>query len=502
MSFKILTIILCIFVFAPVIFGQSAITQITTKVELPNDTLGNIMREWLAAIENGDEAEINRFVENRFSVGAKKNQPNAAKYFRKLHEQSGGLELIRVTPPAGEFPMSILAKSKRGEHFASITVGRDRNEEGKLAGLGVYKAQNPNTPKLSATTKILSEAEMIAEIKAEVERRAAAGDFSGVVLVAKDDKILLHKAYGLADVENKVPNKLETKFHLASVGKMFTAVSIAQLVKAGKLSYEDTVGRILPDFPNPEFKKITIHQLLTHTAGMGTFFESPGIVPGKAYRNATEEIAVYKDEKLYFEPGARWRYSNAGFSLLGAIIEKVSGKTYIEYVRENVFKPLNMEDKAKNPGDISVLYNQSDEDPLGVQAYPPVKGIIDSVGTGFGGGYLDTGDLFKFARAYRTGKLLGAETIEKIAKGKISENAKGDACWGYGIKERDINGELVRGHSGGGRTDVQMLWNSGHTVIVQTNKVPLPATALSGEIIMFITKQNQMKNAKTTANVK
>lgn len=468
--------------------------------ELPDTTLGKIVGEWFAVVENGKEEEIKRFVETKFSTNALKNQPNTQAYFRKLHEQSGGLEIIKVTPPAGEFPMSIIVKSKRGGRFARITVGLDRNEQEKLAGLGVDKTENPVAPKLSETTRQLSDEEIVSAIKAEVEKRASAGDFSGVVLVAKGDKILLHTAHGLADVENKIPNGLPTKYHLASVGKMFTAVSIAQLVKAGKLSYEDTVGTILPDFPNEEIKKITIHQLLTHTAGMGTFFWSPGIVPGKVYRNAAEEMSVYKDEKLAFAPGNRWRYSNAGFSLLGAVIEKVSGKTYLEYIRENIFKPLDMHDKdSGSAAQISVLYNQSPDDPLGIEAYKPVRGIIDTLGTGFGGGFLNTGDLFKFARAYRTGKLLDAATIEQIAKGKVSENDKGDSRWGYGIKERDINGELVRGHSGGGRTDVQMLWNSDYTVIVQTNKTPLPATALSGEIISFITKQLQLRDKKATA---
>ena len=485
-----------------VVSGQSR------SAELPDTTLSRMMREWFQTIEAGKEDEIKRFVETRFSANALRSQPDAAQMFRKVYEQSGGLEIVQVTPPAGEFPMAILAKSKRGEHYVRITVGTDNFEKEKLAGLGVDRTENPAIPKLSEINQSLSDAEMIAAVKREIERRAAAKDFSGVVLLAKDDRILLQTAHGLADVENKIPNSMETKFHLASTGKMFTAVAVAQLVKAGKMSYEDTVAKLLPDFPNQEMaRKITVHQLLTHTAGMGTFFGSPGYDENRTFRRSTEEISVYENEKLYFEPGARWRYSNAGYSLLGAIIERVSEKTYLEYVRENIFKPLKMRDTDTNQPDeiakgAAILYTQSPADPLGIEAFTPNRKILKSHATGFGDGSATALDLFKFARAYRTGKLLGRATTEQIATGKISDSDKGDSRWGYGIRERIINDSIVRGHSGGGRTDVQMLWENGYTVIVQTNRVPLPATALSNEIIAFLTKQLKMRGESKMNNQK
>jgi D-alanyl-D-alanine carboxypeptidase len=476
------------------------------RIELPDTTLGRIMREWFAVIESGKEEEIKSFVENRISANAFRFQQSAAEYvafFRKLHEQSGGLEILQVTPETGVQPLSIIAKSKRGEHFARIQAGLDNAEKAKLAGLGIDKTQSPAAMKLSAISKPLSEKEMIAAIKKDLDRRAAAGDFSGVVLIAKGDEILLAQAYGFADREAKIPNTTDTKFHLASAGKMFTAVAIARLVKEGKLSYTDTVAKVLPDYPNQEVAaRVTIHQLLTHTAGMGTFFESPGFVRGKTYRNSTEEMAVYQDEKLFFEPGTRWRYSNAGYSLLGAIVERVSGKTYLQYVRENIFKPLGMSQTYTNSFGLSapktsVFYTQSPQDPLGLDPYLADKTLARSQATGFGGGFSTAPDMFKFLRAYRTGKLLGAETIQKMVNSKVNEGGKSARRYAYGIEEVESNGELVRGHSGGSRTDVQMLWNSGYTVIVLINAVPLPVSATSNDIINFITKQNAMRSRKT-----
>jgi CubicO group peptidase (beta-lactamase class C family) len=470
--------------------------------QLPDTALGRVAREWLDVINGGSEASVKSFVETRFSTNALRSQ-SAADYtalFLKLRQQSGGLEVVRVTPPGGEMPMVLLAKSRRGGHYARVMLGMDGRETGKLAGMGVSRGESPDAQGRNAwPERPLSEAEMVAEIKRQVELRAAEGRFSGVVLVAKDDKVLLQLARGMADQSSKTANRLDTKFHLASVGKMFTAVAVAQLVKAGKLSYTDTVAKLLPDYPNRKAaERITVHQLLTHSAGMGTFFESPGFDPRRLYRTPAEEVAVYQEEPLFFEPGARWRYSNAGYSLLGLIVERVSGESYLHYVRRHIFEPLGMRDTDTNePGEAvrgaSVLYKQADLDPLGMEPYVADTKVQTSHANGFGNGFSTAGDLFKFARAVRTGRLLGEEMTRTAVTAKVNVNPQATQRWGYGFAERTVNGETVRGHTGGGRADVEMLWESGYTVVVQTNATPPPASALSSEIINFITKQRSLR---------
>ena len=481
--------------FAPYSNGQGR-ERALARVELPDTPIGRIMREWFAVIERGDTEEISRFVATYFSANAFRFQRSAADYvafFRKLHEQSGGLEIVQVRPDVAGRPFSVLARSKRGQHYVLIQAGLDRTEKEKLFGLGIDKAQSPGAPKLSDIQAKLSESQMIAAIANDLDRRAAAGDFSGVVLIAKNEKVLLHQAYGFADRERKIPNTIETTFHLASVGKMFTAIAIARLVKDGKLSYTDTVAKALPDYRNKAVaEKVTIHQLLTHTAGFGTFFESPGFVKGKTYENSTAEIPVYQDEKPFFEPGARWRYSNAGYSLLGAIIERLSGKTYRQYVLETILKPLGMTQTHIN-SNTAIFYTQSPDDPLGLESYLPDKTLASSQATGFGDGFSTARDLFKFLRAYRSGKLLGAEAIGEMVNSKVNKDDKGTRRYAYGIEEFISNGEVVRGHSGGGRTDAEMLWDSGYTVIVQINANPPSVNSISNEIISFITRQNGMR---------
>lgn len=495
---KALVILTLVFIVSPARGQKKAVD----RVALPDTTVGKILRKWFAVIDSGDEEEIKSFVADNFSANAFRFQRSAVDYvafFRKLHEQSGGLEILQVRPESPGRPLSIIARSKRGEHFALVQAGLDNAEKEKLFGLGVEKAESPFAPKLADIAQKLSEPQMIAEIRKDLDRRAATGDFSGVVLIAKDDRILLHKAYGFADRERKIPNTIATTFHLASTGKMFTAVAIAKLVKEGKLSYTDTVAKIFPAYPNKAVaEKVTIRQLLTHTAGFGTFFESPGFVKGKTYAHATEEIPVYRNEKLFFEPGARWRYSNAGYSLLGAIIEHVTRKTYGQYIRETILQPVGMTQTNRNvrgkiTPNTSILYTQSENDPLGLEPYFPDKTLANVQARGFGDGFSTARDLFKFMRAYRTAKLLGSQPIAEMVNSKVNIDDKGTRRYAYGIQEFVANGEVVRGHSGGGRTDAQMLWDSGYTIIVQINANPPAVTAVSNEIINFITKQNAMR---------
>ena len=169
--------------------------------------------------------------------------------------------------------------------------------------------------------------------------------FCGSVLVAKDGKILLSKGYGFANYSDNIPNTSTTKFKLASVSKQFTAMAIMILEEKGKLSTNDKLTKYIPDYPNGD--KITIHNLLTHTSGIPDFtsmplFDSIMTMPFTLDR----EIALFKNKPLDFEPGSKHQYSNSGYLLLSYIIEKVSGKSYGDFVKENIFVPLGM----KNSG--------------------------------------------------------------------------------------------------------------------------------------------------------
>src|SRR5256714_10946881 len=171
----------------------------------------------------------------------------------------------------------------------------------------------------------------------------AENKLSGVVLVAKNGVNVTSKAAGIANKATDAPIDLNTKFNLGSMNKMFTAVAIGQLVQAGKLSFTDTVGKQLPDYPNKEVAaKVTIHHLLTHTSGLGMYWNDKFMAQREKLLTVAAHLPLFVSDPLAFPPGEKFQYSNAGYMLLGAIIEKVSGQDYYSYVQDHVYKPAGM----------------------------------------------------------------------------------------------------------------------------------------------------------------
>src|SRR5262245_21230981 len=173
------------------------------------------------------------------------------------------------------------------------------------------------------------------------------GLFNGSVLVADRGQVALKKGYGLANMEWGIPNTADTKFRLGSISKQFTATLIMQLVEQGKLDLNAPVTRYLTDYPARTGAKITIHQLLNHTSGIVGYTEIP--TWSATIRNPykpTAFLEFFSKLDLLFEPGAKFSYSNSGYFLLGAILEKVTGQTYEQLLRERILAPLGMNDSG------------------------------------------------------------------------------------------------------------------------------------------------------------
>jgi D-alanyl-D-alanine carboxypeptidase len=162
------------------------------------------------------------------------------------------------------------------------------------------------------------------------------------VLVMKDGMPLLRKGYGLADLELGVAIRPEMVFRLGSITKQFTAVGILMLVKEGKLALDDEITRFLPDYPT-QGQRITVENLLTHTSGIRSYTDMPSWLPlWRKDFTVKGLVDLFKKEPMRFKPGERWEYDNSGYFLLGAIIEKVSGKSYAEFISQRIFEPLGM----------------------------------------------------------------------------------------------------------------------------------------------------------------
>ena len=243
---------------------------------------------------------------------------------------------------------------------------------------------------------------------------AALDAFSGAVFLALNGAPVFERAYGMADREAQRRNDLETAFNLGSINKAFTATAIRQLAAQNHFSLDDTLARVLPDYPNPDVAaRVTIAQLLEHTSGIGgNIFEAPAGGTRNDLRRTSDFLALFARQPLQFEPGTRRQYSNAGYVVLGAVVERLSGMSYYDYVRANIFEPAGMTSTASYardslPPNTATGYTRGGP---GAEALGPLARNTETLpgrGSSAGGGYSTAQDLLRFARAIREGRIAG-----------------------------------------------------------------------------------------------
>jgi CubicO group peptidase (beta-lactamase class C family) len=185
-----------------------------------------------------------------------------------------------------------------------------------------------------------------AQADAYLKRKLGDRKFMGAVLISRNEQVLFKNAYGWADAEWEVPNTTDTIFRLGSLSKQFTAAAVVQLAQQGKLKLDDPVWRYDANLPET-WKSVTLHQLLSHTSGIPNYTSQSGFWPTIVRPYTPQELVnVVREKPLDFTPGSRWAYSNTNYILLGIVIEKVSGRKYADYMREEVFRPLHMQNSG------------------------------------------------------------------------------------------------------------------------------------------------------------
>jgi D-alanyl-D-alanine carboxypeptidase len=304
-------------------------------------------------------------------------------------------------------------------------------------------------------------------------------ELSLAVMITKDGVPVLERAYGLANRSFGIPNRMDTKFNLASMNKMFTAVAVLQLVQAGKLHLDDTVGDIIPDYPNEEVKKgVTVYQLLTHTAGMGNIFGARyGQTPVNKYQAVDDYLPLFVGDSLRFAPGSKYEYSNAGYILLGYLIEKIAGRDYYSYVKENVFAPAGMKDTdnydVQYPiPNLAIGYSRSASRSKEYE-YKTTEYMKMTKGGPAGGGYTTVGDLIKFGDAVFGNVLLDKRHTEMLTTGKVPvDDLPEGGRYCFGLAEQYINGHRVVGHIGnlsGIRSALKVYVDDGLSIAILSN---------------------------------
>jgi CubicO group peptidase (beta-lactamase class C family) len=442
------------------------------QTQVPDTPAGRQFSAWLAAFNEGDAAGLRSFLE--------KNFPTRAEHFNQeldFRSRTGGFDLRKIEESAPT-RLTGLVQERNSDTFARFELQVQPGEPHRILQLDLRIVPRPAEFPLPRMT----EDEAIAALRSRLEKEVAADNFSGAILVAKGGKPVFTGAYGLADREKKITNKLDTRFRIGSMNKMFTAVAILQLVQAGKIQLTDPLVKFIPDYPNKDLaSKVTIHHLLTHTGGTGDFFTPEYDAHRLEMRTLQDYVTLFGKRGLEFEPGSRWVYSNYGFLLLGVVIEKVTGSSYYDYVQEHVYEPAGMTSTGSFPEDQtvpdrSVGYTKDD----GQKTWTPNNDTLPYRGTSAGGGYSTVGDFLRFATALLGHKLLDAHHTELLTTGKVDVQGRGK--YAYGFEDRAAGGIRSFGHGGGApgmNGNLGIYPDSGYVIVVLANLDPPAAQRIS-----------------------
>lgn len=296
--------------------------------------------------------------------------------------------------------------------------------------------------------------------------------FNGTVLVAEKGKIIFKKGYGFANMEWKIPNTPDTKFRLGSITKQFTSMLIMQLVEKGQIKLDGKLADYLPYYRKDTGEKVTIHHLLTHTSGIPSYTSLPGFfqdVSRDPYP-VEEFVKKYCSGDLEFEPGSTCRYNNSGYFLLGAIIEQVTGKTYEQVLKENIFEPLQMNNSGydrhepilpKRAAGYEKRFDEFVNAPYLDMSLPFAAGAL----------YSTVEDLYLWDQALYTEKLLSNQYKEVMFTPFLSNYA-----YGWGVKKTALEGgkdSLMTTAHGGGingfNTLITRLIDDRHLIVLLNN---------------------------------
>lgn len=434
------------------------------QIEALKVTLNNTAEALINALNSNSSIKIQSFIKTYVSEALIKSEGvDFVTQLKTLYRLTGGVEpskSISFTPKAALSEYQ--AKGKYLKNIYEFVISLDKQGKIKLFNNRLLPGPPPySLPK--------GDKDLVQNIKTTLNALINKDLFSGTFLLAKNDKVLFELACGEADKEGNKKININTRFNLGSINKMFTALSIMQLAEKGKLDLKDPVSKFVDTtwLPKAIADKTTIHHLLSHSSGMDDFFTNEYEKIGKSSVFALEMAKPFvKTNKLKFEPGKDWRYSNSGMFLLGVVIERVSGLNYYDYIIRNIYKPAGMNS--------SISFASANNLPLNVAiGYIPTEDSYKSnrysayaVGTPAGGGYSTVHDLHKFALALDGDKLVSASSKQKMFTDYMGKQ------YGYGFQVFRYKDHTIIGHAGGGpgiNAVVYMEQKSGYIMVILGN---------------------------------
>lgn len=269
-------------------------------------------------------------------------------------------------------------------------------------------------------------------------------EFRGSICITRKGEVLYSRTTGFADLVNRIPNRENTRYASASAGKTFVAVGILQLIAAGKLDFQDTLGELLPFDLGTIDRAVTVEQLLTHTSGVPDYFDENVMeeydalwtdFPNYKIRKNNDLLPLFRNKPMLYPRGTRFQYNNSGYVLLASVIEAVTGMEFDAYLKEHVFAPCGMEDTG---------YFELDRLPercANSYIFCPETGeyrtniySVDAKGTGAGGAFITVPDILRFWEGLLGGRLLPDHLVEAMMRKQSGDGSDPEEGWyGYGL---------------------------------------------------------------------
>lgn len=379
---------------------------------LPETPAGHRMEEILNLISEGDAEAAKQYVMEAYTPEFRDAFPAAqhAGVFRQIRTGFPGLKPVSVIESSSDL-LKILLKSETSGRWLEMHVKVEAESPHRIASLGIELAKAPEGQGGSSARP--PEISNLDDLDAYLSGLEEDNAFSGVVLVAKGGASVLQKAYGLADKGHRVPNTIDTKFNLGSINKIFTSVAAARLMQEGRLGLDDPIGKYLDGLPEDAATKVTIRHLLQMSSGWGDYWANETYLATRFdLRLVADYMEFLKDMPLAFEPGSQTTHSNTGFEVLGAVIEKITGLDYFDYVRDTIYAPADMTHSDSYERDAVVenlatgYTNMHPYDDVGEGFVRTNTLMLSPRGTPAGGGYSTAGDMLRFATALTGHRLL------------------------------------------------------------------------------------------------
>ncbi len=438
---------------------------------LPEGVRGERIKAIIDTLNSGDAEKVRQFLTSHCTERFRNMVPmdGHIEVFLGFFQETGGVDFsgIRTYVPERKGETVIIVKDRNYDSYRGITVRFGDAPEYLIGGAGISPARPPAGLKETP----LTEDQFLAQTKAFAAKLIDRGLFSGTLLIARRDKVLLTLAAGEASKAFHVPNNIDTKFNLGSMNKMFTSTAIVQLAEKGKLSLDDPISKYIDEswLPKDVTDKITVRHLLTHSSGLGSYFNETYMKSSRdLFRKLDDYKPLIKDDRPAFEPGKRFQYSNTGMFLLGVVIEKVTGEDYFDYIRKVIYEPAGMTNSDCYEMDypvenLAIGYSPDPKSPYGWQNNL-YKHVIK--GGPAGGGFSTVKDLHKFALALLSGKYVSKDSL----KAMWTDQLGADYGYGFGVSEGPA-GKVV-GHAGGFdgiNSDLSIYVDSGYVVAVMSN---------------------------------